>query len=541
MAKGIRQVTFRLTVPAVVVPLDGLQAQLNELMDVARLRLLEAAEPDEGYTLNIRDFKIGKEVVDEHQLALLTRLSCPRCDDELTRLKGLMMLSLRGIRHPDRELERGVACGECGGGDVRVVLPPQQVRAWVEDALPPRSTPEIHGPSKREAVIGLAVLAAVLLGLGYGSYRLYRWWRGDPSSPATLAQQALQEQRARCEKVDRMIQQDVKSVPDRAAHIKQMLAITNSGAPKECRHKAMNLMAEVGGKASAPALLGLLDHQDEQVRLGAVAFLRRLGGEGTVRVMKARLASAVPGQRIQAIRVLEKVGGAGSVDLLLPLLKDPTSPVAKQAAKSLGSIGDSRALSPLLKAQQPLDAEKHHGFVWAARYAVLHILRDNDHEVSAPGVNLRGTISGWRPSRQQKMSSYFWRSMDQDLDQALAKLRAAGAPAPAPVMGLTRVSARGLPRGIRTRLAGLLLTRLAPRECFTDELTPKRVGARLRVQLDVRAGRVRRVKLLKTDALAMGRRARACVSATLRGMKIKSNQGPVHGQAEATFRVFQPN
>lgn len=305
MAKGVRQVSFQLDVSPLVVPLDGLQAQIKELMDVVKLRLLEAAQPAAGYTLDVSEFKIGEERVDQHQLALMAQLSCPECGQQLPRLKGLLMLSLTGIRHPDRELERGVACAECGCGDVRVVLPAGEARAWVEDVLPARSgrtTLASGGPSKRASVIALAVLAALLLGLGYAGYRLYTWL-SEPSPAAARAELASEE-------------------------------------------------------------------------------------EPPPQATKARPSRADPGKQVNAV-----------------------------------------------KAQQPLDAKQHHGLIWAARSAVLRIQRKNDHKVSVPEVSLRSTIGGWRPSSMQKMSSYFWKSMDHDLVQAVALLKAAGAPAARPRPG----------------------------------------------------------------------------------------------------------
>jgi HEAT repeat protein len=86
--------------------------------------------------------------------------------------------------------------------------------------------------------------------------------------------------------------------------------------------------------------------------LSAVFFTlsrARVGEDNLRRNVVPLLASSDPERRSAAFRALGEPRNTWAVDLLLPYLRDADARVVRAAADALASIGDARAIEPLLE------------------------------------------------------------------------------------------------------------------------------------------------------------------------------------------------
>lgn len=189
------------------------------------------------------------------------------------------------------------------------------------------------------------------------------------------------------------------------AKVPSALELLAGHSKPEIRARAITLLAECGGFTNADIIVNALDDNEPSVRLAAVkalgelkavqaaAPLRAMCGPGgdsdpTVRA-QAAVAFSKTGQagalspllqdikkntesnidfRVEAIRALGDLKNPSSLRVLLDVLEEPPT-FAIEAARSLGKLGDKRALDALVIASKRNDKRLQ----LAAREAIIQI------------------------------------------------------------------------------------------------------------------------------------------------------------------------
>lgn len=104
-------------------------------------------------------------------------------------------------------------------------------------------------------------------------------------------------------------------------------------------------------------LLGdLKDERDSTLRREAAQTLGRLGDRRAVDPLITALKDEDPGARMWATEALGNLRDARAVEPLISALKDEASNVRLEAAKALGKLGDARAVEPLIVAFEDEDS-----------------------------------------------------------------------------------------------------------------------------------------------------------------------------------------
>jgi len=110
------------------------------------------------------------------------------------------------------------------------------------------------------------------------------------------------------------------------------------------------------GKDGLPVLETLLQDSDEEVRICAAHSVMKTHQPSSWRILKEALGSSSPSVRLWAAYGLGWLKEARSVDaLLLALEKEPVPPVRRDLVLALGSIGDRRAVGPLISTLEDKD------------------------------------------------------------------------------------------------------------------------------------------------------------------------------------------
>jgi HEAT repeat protein len=203
---------------------------------------------------------------------------------------------------------------------------------------------------RRVLVVALGLLVAGLV-LFYQldpDARLKGWVRGDPwyrGRPATAwrADLARGDENARA-----LAAQELRS-PDALPVLEALL---RGDGPAEPRWRAADVLGQLGppARAAAPALVAALDDPDPHVRAVAVRSLGRLAPD---------VPGAVPAlvglfPDLGAIRAVAefRAAGAEAVPRLTELLNHPDPAVRRNAARTLGRIGEAaRPSAPALAAR----------------------------------------------------------------------------------------------------------------------------------------------------------------------------------------------
>jgi len=109
--------------------------------------------------------------------------------------------------------------------------------------------------------------------------------------------------------------------------------------------KAISLLALVPEARCEAALLGLLEHHHNLVRLSSVQALGNFPSAQVGQALIHHLNSDDVLLQISAVTSLGKVGGSAAVDALLALLlRTPESTVRYSTIRALGQLGDARAI-----------------------------------------------------------------------------------------------------------------------------------------------------------------------------------------------------
>lgn len=130
-----------------------------------------------------------------------------------------------------------------------------------------------------------------------------------------------------------------------------------AGAAQRCledpdpavRAAACELLARVGDRTAAPALVRALGDANARVVYAATAAVQSLGGEETEALVLAAARSTEPRVRLAALRVVAYFGYETAIDRLLEALGGDERE-AEAALQALGALEASRALDALLLA-----------------------------------------------------------------------------------------------------------------------------------------------------------------------------------------------
>ena len=127
------------------------------------------------------------------------------------------------------------------------------------------------------------------------------------------------------------------------------------------RHDAHWVLAEIGKDAPGtivPLLVELLDHKRKETRLNAVKALGEIGDENAipdlVKIVNSGSAKRArdresPEVRQLAVEALGKIGGS-AVKELVEIAENKGSSLRVDAIQALATLGDERAVNPLLNA-----------------------------------------------------------------------------------------------------------------------------------------------------------------------------------------------
>jgi HEAT repeat protein len=122
------------------------------------------------------------------------------------------------------------------------------------------------------------------------------------------------------------------------------------------------------GRSAMPSLLALLENARPVVRAWAAYVLGRIGDERAIEPLLMRLKTEDTDELIQAIAALGKLGAHEAVDQLILFLEhDDATGVPAAAAMALGTIGATRAITPLIT-----HLKQHKHSVYAMSAALGH-------------------------------------------------------------------------------------------------------------------------------------------------------------------------
>jgi HEAT repeat protein len=109
------------------------------------------------------------------------------------------------------------------------------------------------------------------------------------------------------------------------------------------RESTARALGELGDPDAVPILSQALGDKEERVKWAAAEALGKLGTAGVERLIKAMEEDDQ--RRFAGIGL--RVAGSGAVDALVNTLAHSNSEIRVEAARSLGVIGDARAITPL--------------------------------------------------------------------------------------------------------------------------------------------------------------------------------------------------
>ena len=146
----------------------------------------------------------------------------------------------------------------------------------------------------------------------------------------------------------------------------------------EVRKQAISAL-EICGPHAVPHLIEMLDHKEHPLRVECRRTLGRIGDERAVQPLTDRLRKGRYQERRAAIEALANMEARLAVPALIDVLKSnsPNAPIARDAARALGRIGDETARAPVEQAilEQLLTKNRPHtDFVYAYR----KLAKDNE-------------------------------------------------------------------------------------------------------------------------------------------------------------------
>ena len=162
--------------------------------------------------------------------------------------------------------------------------------------------------------------------------------------------------------------------------VKSLIAALND-LEQDVRKAAVKVLVKIGLPA-VELLIAVLKDEDREVRKSAAEALGKIGDSRTVEPLIAALKDEYSSVRREVVEALDKLGwkpdmseagvfywilkgdlskcvkiGAPAVEPLIAALKDKNNYVHREAAESLGKIGDIRAVEPLIAALKDWDQD----------------------------------------------------------------------------------------------------------------------------------------------------------------------------------------
>lgn len=125
----------------------------------------------------------------------------------------------------------------------------------------------------------------------------------------------------------------------------QMMALAKGDASAAVICDAVQVLGRRHARVSVPLLTELSRHADDNVAVGSIEALGRIGGVDTVDALIAAVESRNFFRTFPAIDALGRTGDARAVQSLKRLLADPL--YAPEAARALGRTGHESAVAPL--------------------------------------------------------------------------------------------------------------------------------------------------------------------------------------------------
>jgi len=125
----------------------------------------------------------------------------------------------------------------------------------------------------------------------------------------------------------------------------RLLAMAEGGADAPVMCDAVQVLGRRRVRAAAPVLARLSAHADDNVAVGSIEALGRIGGVDTVDALIAAVESRHFFRTFPAIDALGRTGDARAVHPLQRLLTDPL--YALEAVRALGRTGHESAVAPL--------------------------------------------------------------------------------------------------------------------------------------------------------------------------------------------------
>jgi HEAT repeat protein len=125
----------------------------------------------------------------------------------------------------------------------------------------------------------------------------------------------------------------------------RMMALASSSEPPAVLCDAVQVLGRRRARQAVPLLAKLSTHTDDNVAVGSIEALGRIGGVDTVDALIAAVEARDFFRTFPAIDALGRTGDARAVGSLTALLSDPL--YAPEAARALGRTGHESAVAPL--------------------------------------------------------------------------------------------------------------------------------------------------------------------------------------------------
>jgi HEAT repeat protein len=156
------------------------------------------------------------------------------------------------------------------------------------------------------------------------------------------------------EPVGRAAVKALGKIGDRRAVGRLITALKYGSSTSTVRREAAEALGKLGDSQAVQPLIDALKDSDESVRRSTIEALGKLGDPRAVRPLIHALGDENELVCQAAVEALGRLGGA-AMDLLVTALKDSDRKVREGVAKTLGKIGDIRAVRPLVNVLKDSD------------------------------------------------------------------------------------------------------------------------------------------------------------------------------------------
>ncbi len=192
---------------------------------------------------------------------------------------------------------------------------------------------------------------------------------------------------------------------EQAAHMPaHRLVSALPGLSKDARGVVFRLLERRVDAGAIPAMLELVGHEDQWMRLYMVRLLGRFDDGRVVRALPRLLHDPHPGVRLEAVRSLRQLGARSQIAALVGVLRDEDLRVQTEAIDAVTELGDAKAVPHLLEVLQDESEQTRRGAVevlnvLATTEAVqdlVRALRDADWWVRVRAADALGGLGGPR-------------------------------------------------------------------------------------------------------------------------------------------------